>query len=591
LQLGFSRLKLVPVVAAALLAFATTTAAGDLPFQFSGNLLGLVVDSLGTPQMGASVVLFDRYDRLVRRTLTGADGRFGFPGLAPSVYAVKISAPSLIPASRDKIAIRAGLSSVLQIRLAAIFSSVELEYTKPTAAMSDDWKWVLRASSATRVITRGLPKVAQGKSSSSENPEKIFTGTRGLLSLSAGDAGALLSESSLADFGTSFALATTMYGRTQLILSGVFGQNLNTGMPSMGVRATYSRSDTDGVSNMPEITVMAQQFYLPNHLFNYPGGSAAVRSISINYYDTVDFSGNLHLEYGSSFEAVSYFDSLNRASPFARLTTSMGRAGSLTMTYSNGGNPNDLYIHQYGDDTDLAGALGALSSLPSFSLRDNRLELERTQNYEAGYSKVAGRRTYAVSAFYENVSDGRLNVAGDLSGLNAANLLPDISTTTTLVNIGRYNRNGVMASVDQKINDSLEFGFAAGAMGGFTPGGQPVGLPGFLERADHPVASLNIRATVPRLCTRITGEYEYAADGALVPEHIFSTQRLYAEPGLNLIVHQPLPSFLGMRRLELSADLRNMLAQGYLPMTALDGNRSMLLQAPRTVRGGLNIIF
>lgn len=591
MQHGFSCLKLVPVVAAGLLAFAGSTTAGDLPFQFSGNLLGLVVDSLGTPQMGASVTLFDRYDRLVRRTITGADGRFGFPGLTPSVYAVRVSVPSLIPARRDKIAIRAGLSSVLQVRLAAIFSSVELEYTKPTAAMSDDWKWVLRASSATRVITRSLPKVAQGRSSSSENPEKVFTGTRGLVSLSAGDAGATLSESTLADFGTSFAVATTMYGRNQLILSGVFGQNLSSGMPSMGVRATYSRSDADGLSSLPEITVMAQQFYLPNHFLNDLAGNAEVRATSISYYDTVDFSGDLHLEYGGSFNAVSYFDSLNRGSPFARLTASLGQAGSLTIAYSDGAAPADLYIHQYGDDTELAGALGALCSLPAFSLRNDQLQLERTGAYEAGYSKVAGRRTYAVSGFYENVNDGRLNVAGDLSGLNPANLLPDISTTTTLLNIGHYNTNGVMASVNQKINDSLEFGLAAGAMGGFTPSGEPVGLPGFLDRADHPVASLNVRMTVPRFSTRISGEYEYAAGGALMPEHIFSTQHLYAEPGLNVIVHQPLPSFLGMHRVELSADLRNLLAQGYLPMTALDGNRMLLVQSPRMVRGGLNIIF
>jgi hypothetical protein len=499
--------------------------------------------------------------------------------------------PSLIPASREKIAIRAGLSSVLQIRLAAIFSSVELEYTKPTAAMTDDWKWVLRTSSATRVITRNLPKVPQGKSSSPENPEKIFTSTRGLVSLSAGEAGTLLSESALADFGTSFAVATTVYGRNQLVLSGVYGQNLNTGTPSMGVRATYSRSDSDGDSSMPEITVMAQQFYLPNHFLNYSGGNAGVRATSISYYDTIDFPGNLHVEYGSSFDAISYFHSQGRASPFTRLTAPLGRAGSLTLAYSNGGTPYELYIHQYGDDTELAGALGALRSLPDFSLRNNQLQLERSQNYEAGYSKVAGRRTYAISAFYEDVGDGRLNVTGDLSGLNAANLLPDISSTTTLLNIGRYNRNGVMASVDQKITDNLEFGIAAGAMGGFTPGGQPAGLPGFLDRADHPVASMNIRATVPRFSTRITGEYEYVGNGALVPEHIFSTQRLYAEPGLNVILHQPLPSFLGMRRLELSADLRNLLAQGYLPTSALDGNRTVMLEAPRTVRGGLNIIF
>lgn len=595
MQLGSGRLKLAHVVAASLLVFAGGASASDLPTQFGGNLLGLVVDSLGTPQMGASVSLLDRYDRPVRRAITGSDGRFGFPGLAPSFYAIRVSADSLIPASRDKIAIRAGLSSVLEIRMAAIFSSVELRYSKPTAAMSDDWKWVLRSSSATRVITRDLPQLSQGRSSTPEDPGKIFTGTRALVSLSSGGAGSVptAADSSLTDLGTSFALATTVYGRNQLTVSGVFGQSLNSGMPTLGMRATYSRTDPEGFSSLPEITVMAQQFYLPSHLVNLPGpgGTEAVRATSVSYYDTMDFFGGVHMEYGSSFDTVSYFDHINRASPFARLTASLGRAGSIAMAYSGGGSPTELYIHQYGDDTDLAGSIGALTSVPSFSLRDNRLELARTQSYELGYSKVSGHRTYAVSGFYEGVNDGRLNALGDLSGLSAADLMPDIATTTTLLNIGHYNRNGIIASIDQKLNDNFEFGVAAGSMGGFVAGDRIAGMPGFLQSNNYPVASVNARLTVPRYETRIISEYEYVADGALVPEHIFATQQLYSEPGLNIIIRQPLPSFFGMGKLELSGDIRNLLAQGYLPVTALDGHRMMLTQSPRTLRGGLNIIF
>ncbi|HXE12631.1 MAG TPA: carboxypeptidase-like regulatory domain-containing protein [Bryobacteraceae bacterium] len=593
MPLGLGRLKLVPVVAAGMLAIATGISAGDLPSQFAGNLLGMVVDSLGTPQMGASVTLFDRYDRMVHREVTGADGRFGFLGLAPSSYSIRASADSLLPAMRNKIAIRAGLSSVLQIRMAAIFSSIEVKYTKPTTAMTDDWKWVLRASAATRPVTRVLAGASRGRSASAEDPAKIFTGTRGLVSLSAGDAGSLLSDSSIADFGTSFALATTMYGRNQLTVSGIFGQSLTTGMPTMGLRATYSRSDPEGLASLPEITVMAQQFYLPGRLMSAPGpgGAQAVRSSSLSYYDTVDFFGGVHLEYGSAFDAISYFDHVNRVSPYARLTTALGDAGSLAVTYSSGGSPNELYLHQYGDGADLADTIGAIASVPSFSMRSNRLALERTQNYEVGYSKVAGRRTYAISAFYESVNNGRLHVLGDLSALNAADLLPDISTTTTLLNMGHYNRNGVMASIDQKLNDNVEFGIAGGTMGGFLPTSVGTSGSAFFPRSNYPVASVNVRLIVPSAGTRIITEYEYVAGTALVPEHIFSTQRLYAEPGLNIIVRQPLPSLFGMGKLELSGDIRNLLAQGYLPLGTADGHQTMLLACPRTVRGGLNIIF
>jgi hypothetical protein len=42
--------------------------------------------------------------------------------------------------------------------------------------------------------------------------------------------------------------------------------------------------------------------------------------------------------------------------------------------------------------------------------------------------------------------------------------------------------------------------------------------------------------------------------------------------------------------MEASADLRNLLAQGYLPLSA-GGQRLLLVQTPRSVRGGLSFIF
>jgi hypothetical protein len=594
LQVRSGCLKFASLVALGLMAFARGGGAADFPSTFSGNLLGYVVDPLGTPQMGASVALYDHYQRLVRKTLTSPDGRFGFEGLPPEQYSVRISIPSFIPATRDKIAIRAGLSSVLQIRMATILSSVEVRYSVPTAAMSDDWKWVLRASSATRAVTRFLPAKAQ-TSSSPQNPEKIFSDIRGSVSLSAGDAGSLISDAGSSGFGTSFALATSVYGRNQINLSGAFGQSIRTGMPTMGVRATYARTSEDSqTAALPELTLMARQVSLVGRSpeSDVTGGSYALRSTTLSYYDSMDILDKVRLEYGAGSESVSYFDRVSHVSPYARATVSLGGLGSVAATFSDGGAPNDLYMHQFGQESELAGTVSAVGDLPQFSLRGSHLQLQRTQNVEVGYVNTAGRRTYAVSAFYENVKDGRLNVAGDLSGLGAGNVLADVSTDIAIYNIGQYNRNGVIASVNQKLSNELDVTLAGGTEGGFTRIGD-IGRDAstFLQRDKHPVASLSIRSTLPLLNTRFTGSYEYVSGDAIVPRHVFSTQNLYGEPGLNILIRQPLPSFFGMGRLEISADLRNLLAQGYLPITGSDGRQTLLVQAPRAVRGGLNFIF
>lgn len=594
MQVRSGCLKFASLVAVGLLATASAGVAADFPSTFSGNLLGSVVDSVGTPQMGASVALYDRYQRLVRRTLTSGEGRFGFAGLPPEQYSIRISIPSLIPATREKIAVRAGLSSVLEIRMASLFSTVEFRYSVPTAAMSNDWKWVLRASPATRAVTRLIPVMAQSGSSSPASPQRIFSGLRGVVSLSAGDAGSMMSDIGSSDFGTSLTLNTSVYGRNQLGFSAAFGQSIQSGMPTMGARLTYARSGEDGEAAMPQITVMARQVAIPGHFAGPDAitGAYALRSTTLSYYDSMDIVDTVHLEYGAESESVGYFDRVSRLSPYARATVSLGAAGSIAVSFSDGSAPNDLYIHQFGEGSELAGTISALGNLPQFSIRNSHLQLQRTQNFEAGYVKCAGQRTFAVSAFYEGVKDGRLSVAGDLSPLNQGDVLRDVSTDTSIYNIGSYNRNGIVASVDQKLGDGFEVIVAGGTEGGFTARGE-IGSQAqeFLERRSHAVASVSVRSTLPKFNTRITGNYEHVADNAIVPQHVFSTQRLYSEPGLNVLIRQPLPSVFGKGRLEISADLRNLMAQGYLPLTNGDGRPTLLIQAPRAVRGGLNFIF
>jgi hypothetical protein len=63
-------------------------------------------------------------------------------------------------------------------------------------------------------------------------------------------------------------------------------------------------------------------------------------------------------------------------------------------------------------------------------------------------------------------------------------------------------------------------------------------------------------------------------------------------PGLNVYIRQPIPGFSMLPwRMEATADLRNMLAQGYLPLGMADGQRVLLVETPRSFRGGLSFIF
>jgi hypothetical protein len=239
--------------------------------------------------------------------------------------------------------------------------------------------------------------------------------------------------------------------------------------------------------------------------------------------------------------------------------------------------------------SDLSGPLDALARLPQVSRRGGQLELQRTQNYELGYNKTSGSLTYAVSAFYEKVSNGRLNLAGDVSPLDAGDLLFDGLSKTSTYNIGRYARTGYLASVDQRVNDSLDVSLAYGRMGGFTAAN---GQSQFVEMSNHNVASVNVNTRSRLTGTRFTTTFGWVENNAAIPRHFFTTQSAYVLPGLNVSIRQPLPSLFGMPgRFEVTADVRNILAQGYLPLGGGDVHRLLLVQSPRIIRGGVNFTF
>src|ERR1700694_3044895 len=225
--LALARPKFAIGVISALLVFSPASFA-ETATLLSGSIAGFVRDARGIPQMGASVFLFNRSERLTQQAMTNERGIFGFDALTPDTYSVRVSLSSFVPAMKQKIAVQPGMQSLLYVDLASVLSSIELVYVAPGqgALMSDDWKWALKASTATRPVLRVLPEQSASDPTKRDNVVgSVFTDTRGLLSVSAGDPGSLGGTSTQSDLGTAFALATSVMGRNQLQVSGNVGYN------------------------------------------------------------------------------------------------------------------------------------------------------------------------------------------------------------------------------------------------------------------------------------------------------------------------------------------------------------------------------
>jgi hypothetical protein len=578
-----------------LLSLPAVSQGASLP-RLSGEISGMVTDTVGIPQMGASVLLYNRQARLFQRALTNERGTFAFAGLLPDLYSIRVSLASFVPAIRGNILVEPGMRSVLNVSLATLFSTVQLVplSAQQRTLMSDEWKWVLRTSSATRPVLRFLPAAVDVAQSSSRH--SMFSDTRGVLKVSAGDTGGA-SSTGQADLGTAFALATSLYGSNQLQFSGNLGYAAQSGMPSTAFRTSFSRTGA------PEVSLTMRQLYLPGRVADAmanPGSNLpALRTMSVNFDDHAELSDNLSLEYGFSLDSVSFMDRLNYFSPYARFSYKLDDATSVAFTYTSGNARPDLGLMAGGPDAGLQHDLNTLAMFPRVSLRAGRAKVQRGEDFELAYKHRIGSREFEVSAYREIVSNAALTMASSNGLYAGGDILPDLFSGSSIFNAGDYQTNGYTAAVTQNAGDHFSATLMYGSGGVLTAerriidSASPDDLRSMIRASRRHAVTARISATSPRTGTHFIASYQWTDNHlAVTPGNLYSTQTVRPVPGFNLYIRQPLPTYLNLPwRMEATADLRNLLAQGYLPLGVSDGRQVLLMQTPRSFRGGLSFIF
>lgn len=571
--------------------------------QFSGELTGMVTDAAGKPQPGAIVLLFNKQDRLLQRSSTDPLGAFGFAELLPDIYSIHVSLSNFVPAIKERIQIKPGMRSLLEVNLSKIFSSVQLVSTKPLPGgiMNDSWKWALRADSATRPVLRLLP-VQQSQNVSDPASRAFFSDSRGMVKISAAD-GATMSSDGEADLGTQFAFATSLYGANHLQVAGDFGYASGSAAPSAALRTSFSREFADDLK--PEISVTMRQLFVPmrvgGSLIGNPqndGALPALRTIGVSLDDKAQISDSLQMQYGFAFDNVDFMDSLHYFSPYGKLTYTVPH-GTVDFTWTSGNARPELGLGSAGDPgIELQRDLTTLSMLPRVTLLNDHAKVQRGDEYELGFSQRFGSREFRVSGYQEHVSNTTLTIASPQAGLFPGDLLPDLFSNSALFNMGTFNTFGYNASVTQDLGDNYQVTVIYGSLGVLAPRGAEAGiataddLRALMETSHRGAVTLRVSGTVKATGTHMTASYQWTDYQSAVPGPIYSTESARPEPGLNVLIRQPMPAIPRMPwRMEASAELRNLLAQGYLPLTAAGGDRFLLLNTPRTLRGGIAFVF
>jgi hypothetical protein len=95
--------------------------------------------------------------------------------------------------------------------------------------------------------------------------------------------------------------------------------------------------------------------------------------------------------------------------------------------------------------------------------------------------------------------------------------------------------------------------------------------------------------TIPWCKGKWIASYRWTSGSALTPVDLFNAGPGQSDPYLSFFLRQPIPVMPG--HMEALVDVRNLMAQGYVPVFGQDGHTLYLVQSARAVRGGVSFTF
>src|SRR5580700_10049472 len=528
--------------------------AGERP----GAISGYVRSASGDPQMGAVVEILGAANRSLTVFTDGA-GYYTATGLLPGLYTLKVSAPSFLPALREKVGLHPGSSLNVNITLSTLLNVMQLGPLR-SAPDDDDWKWTLRS-----VANRPILRIFDDPNS----PEKQDHEFSGTLSFLAGSAAGGYGTGS--DMSTSFTLERSIFSTGQLSFSGNVGYGETE--PAAVLRTRYSHRLANGSEPTMALSVSRFSPSDPN-LHN-----AALQAVALSAADSFALGDVLELKFGSELQAIQFLGHVSAFRPYGSADLHLSPDTLLEYAYSS--SRPDLRTEKGFDSApdDLS------ESNPRVSLVDFTPKVERAHHQEISVSHRIGKNNIQIAAFADRVGDPALTGTGITTAAGGF-LLPDISSGTFSYTGQNLDTSGLRVVLQRKFSDDLTATIDY-AFGGVLDLSKPdvqlqEALPWITTQHRHAVAA-KLSGTAPRTHTRWIASYRWVNGPALTPVDMFNASPGQSDPFLNVFLRQPIPVLGG--HIEAIIDLRNLLAQGYVPVIGQDGQTVYLVDAARSVRG------
>ncbi|HEX8814987.1 MAG TPA: carboxypeptidase-like regulatory domain-containing protein [Terriglobales bacterium] len=556
----YRKLALLMIVMGAALS---SWAVGD-----PGVISGYVRNAAGVPQMGAMVEIAGAVPLTV---FTDAHGFYRAAGLRAGSYSVKISAVSFLPALRERVQLSPGASLILDVTLRTLFEAVELAPPRDSSAAPDDWKWVLR-SGANRPLLRMVDDPGSVTSAESR-PDSHVSGSLAFVAGYTPDAVGANSSG----VGTAFSVERPVFGSDTIGLRGNVGYG--TSSPASVLRASFGQSDETPFA--PKASLTVQSLPAP---YTMPG--ASIEAVSMAVSDGMKFGDLVELKFGSELQGIQFLGRSVAFRPYGTADAHVSK--NLTLEYQYATSlPEAAW-----DDTLGPAEFGELN--PRVSLLNYSSAVESAHHHEGSLTYRDDNNTLQAAVFHDGIANPALMGVGEFSA-DGGDALPDVMTGSFTYRGNNYSSKGVRFVAEHRfctaLAATLDYSFA-NTLELANTGIALQDIRQSIKSVAHPSVTGKLSGVIPKSKTHVTASYRWTTGAVLTPVDLFNTSVGRAEPFFSIYIRQPIPGFGGLPgRMEAVLDLRNLLAQGYVPVLGDDGQTVYLVQSARAVRGGFSFTF
>jgi hypothetical protein len=526
--------------------------------------------------MGASVWLIseDAGGRTVAQLLSNQHGAFFTDHLKPGKYSVRVSVAGFLPSMERHVAVISDLTTLLRVQVDTLFSSLDTLRRKSDApADQDDWKWVLRSSTATRTILQWDDtgnEIASNTLSTdlpkAQRPRALVQVTNGALrpgsasNLPNAPATAVSYDQQLGNLGRVLVAGQMSYER------GMSESFAGIWLPS-GI-----------AGNGPETIFVWRQSKFGAEGMEFQG-------MRIDHTEQMALGDRIQLRAGAEYLRAGILSSVSSLRPHAQLNAILTPGWMATLIVA--ANPPS---EQWGRTGALESAIDELDSLPPVLFHNGSPVLEGGWHQELSVKRKMGRQSaFEVAAFHDSARD--LAVFGSGSAASPE-FVQDAFSTAFLYDGGNSSSWGTRAAYRQKVSDDLEVAAIYAWAGALSPGGQlnttSSDLRNSFITSNHHSVAARISGKIPGSGTQFSASYKWISGTTLSRMDQFGEAAYQMDPNLHLSFRQPLPGLNG--RWEALADFSNLLAQGYVTVNGQD-SRIMLVPILRSFRGGISFQF